>query len=75
MTLYGSRPPFWDMYCARGRMGLPICFGAETWHSLDAQGLLRAACETRTIGVEQMDILAMLVLIAAMIVGRFALEL
>jgi hypothetical protein len=63
------------MYCAGGRIGLPICFRAATWHSLDAQVLLRASCGTRTIGVEQMDMLAMLVLIAAMIVGRFALDL
>jgi len=56
-------------------MGLLICFRAATWHSLDAQALLRTLCGTRTIGVGRMDMLAMLVLIAAMIVGRFALDL
>ena len=75
MTLYISRARFWEIHCAAGRIGLPICFCGAAWHSLDAQALLRALCETHTIGVGRMDMLAMLVLIAAMIVGRFALDL
>ena len=75
MTLYSSRARFWEIHCAGGRIGLLICFRAATWHNLDARSLLRALCGTHTIGVGQMDMLAMLVLIAAMIVGRFALDL